>query len=224
MTKVKKRPRVRGKKQMRVIHSSEFVINYDEAVSEARQIIATIESNEMKLGELADRLEPRYGEQTLKKFAQEIGIAVCTLERRRSVYRAWKDIPAPAPISFSVAQELAAHPERARLITEQPNLTKGQARKLTRAWRKKDQEEKASDVWELKEMKRWFKDLVERASDALRDGEMTNKHPNPAERLILRQVVEPTMLATIRQGGEALIKLADFLLEHCQDETPAEAA
>ena len=65
---------------------------------------------------------------------------------------------------------------------------------------------------------------MERASDALRDGEMTNKHPNPAERLILRQVVEPTMLATIRQGGEALIKLADFLLEHCQDETPAEAA
>ena len=204
--------------------SSATVINYDDAVSEAKQIIATIESNEMRLGELADRLEPRYGEKTLEKFAKEIGVAVCTLERRRSVYRAWKEIPAPAPISFSVQQELQNHPDRARIIAENPNLTKGQARALTRAWRKKDQEEKAGGDWKLETTKRWFNDLVSRASKALSDVEMTKAHLDPAKRLILRKVVEPTTLDTVRKGGEAWIHLADFLAHCLEEETPAEAA
>jgi hypothetical protein len=62
---------------------------------------------QMRLGELADKLEPRYGDRTVAKFAAEIGIAACTLKRCLSVYRAWKGIEAPAPLSYAVLQELS---------------------------------------------------------------------------------------------------------------------
>lgn len=199
-------------------------IPYDEAVTEAKQIIAAIESSEMRLGELADRLEPKYGEQTLTRFAKEIGIAVCTLERRRSVYRAYKEIPAPAPKSFAVAQELAAHPDRAEIITNNPNLKKSEARKLMKAWRQKDQQEKTSDDWQLEDTRRWFKDLVTRANDAIADGELSETHHlDPAKRQILREVVEPTLVPILREGGAAWIKLADFLKRCLMDETKAAA-
>jgi hypothetical protein len=86
---------------------SEPAFDYDEAVAEAKQIIAEKDSSRewLRLGELADKLEPRYGEQTLKRFAKDIGIAACTLERHRSVFRAWPK-EAPAPKSYAVAQEL----------------------------------------------------------------------------------------------------------------------
>src|SRR5262249_34897845 len=56
-------------------------INYDEAVTEAKQIIAQMDSSRwrMRLGELADKVEKAYGEARLKRFAAEIGIAACTL-------------------------------------------------------------------------------------------------------------------------------------------------
>jgi hypothetical protein len=66
------------------------------------------------------------------KFAAEIGIAAFTLKRRLSVYRAWKGIEAPAPLSFAVLQELQDHPDRAEIVMEKPNLTKREARDIVR--------------------------------------------------------------------------------------------
>src|SRR5437660_1417507 len=98
----------------------EPAIDYDAAIAEGKQIVAQIEKSRerlMRLGELAHRVEKRYRGETLKRFAAEIGIAACTLERCRSVYRAWQSDSkeAPAPKSFAVAQELQGHPDRFEL-------------------------------------------------------------------------------------------------------------
>ena len=89
-------------------------IPFDDAVSEGKEIVAQIEVAErgqLRLGELADRLEPRYKDRTLAKFAAEIGVAKCTLDRYRTVYRAWAEKLAPGPnlVSYAVLRELATH-------------------------------------------------------------------------------------------------------------------
>jgi hypothetical protein len=110
------------------------VIFYDDAVEEAKEILKQFESGQMRLGELAHKLESRYGDQTLERFAADV--ASCTLERYRSVYRAWLKIPAPGPkLRYAVARELATHPDRAEIVKRNPEITKRQARSLMRQYR-----------------------------------------------------------------------------------------
>jgi hypothetical protein len=115
-------------------------VNYDEAVREAKHLLAAIDSHQWRLGELADRLEPRYGEKTLEKFAEAIGIAPCTVERYRDVYRAWKSIPAPGreSVSYSVMRELASleDDDKAKIVADNPTITKREARKIKDAHQK----------------------------------------------------------------------------------------
>jgi hypothetical protein len=99
---------------------------YEKAVAEAKEILAKIESSRerlMRVGELAANVEKLYGEQSLKRFAADIGMPACTLARCRSVFRAWAGKEAPAPVSFAVAQELQRHPDRFELVAENPNMT-----------------------------------------------------------------------------------------------------
>jgi hypothetical protein len=110
-------------------------IPYDKAVREGKEIILKIEAAErgqLRLGELADKLEPKYKDRTLAKFAAEIGIAKCTLDRYRTVYRAWEGKLAPGPnlVSYAVSRELATHPDRAEIIKSASNLTKQEAHRL----------------------------------------------------------------------------------------------
>ena len=58
-------------------------IDFDAAVHEAKQLLKQISSNQIRLGELADKLEPKYGARKLGRFAAELGIAACTVERYR---------------------------------------------------------------------------------------------------------------------------------------------
>ncbi len=78
--------------------------------------------------------ETAYREGTLKRFAKAIGISECTLGRYRDVYRAWKDISAPGreSLSYAVARELAAHPDRAEIVRDNPDITKREAAKIRR--------------------------------------------------------------------------------------------
>ena len=67
-------------------------IPYDAAVSEGKEILAKIEDAErgkLRLGEIADNLEPKYGDRTLAKYAEAIGEKTQRLETYRSVWRAW---------------------------------------------------------------------------------------------------------------------------------------
>jgi hypothetical protein len=112
-------PRKRARKQPDEIRQpNEDFIKFEDVVTELKQIVDHGERDNWRLGELAYRVEPRYGDKTLAKLAKENGgIAECSLRRRRNVYEAWfVKIRAAPPESFAVAQELAAHPERGRII------------------------------------------------------------------------------------------------------------
>jgi hypothetical protein len=187
---------------------------YDAAVAEAKQIlqnIETAESGRMRLGELADQVETHYGdeEKSLKKFAKDIGMALCTLERTRSVYRAWAEIKATPP-NFSVAQELQKLPDRARIIEDKPNITVLQARKKRLEYdkQKKQREQNAPG---FNKYKKWFTNTVEHANTVETDAEIVDDNLDSERRKILREAIEPNDLPDLRVGGNALIKLADFL-------------
>jgi hypothetical protein len=188
--------------------------SYDAAVAEAKQIlqnITTAESGRMRLGELAAQVETDYGEETLKKFAKEIDMALCTLLRSRSVYRAWAEIKATPP-NFSVAQELQKLPDRAQIIKNNPNISTREARKKRLQYDKQEKRrEQSAPGWQLKEYKKWFKGVVEHANTMESDAQIVDDPLDPARRKILCQAIEPNLLAELRESGNAAIKLADFL-------------
>jgi hypothetical protein len=60
-------------------------IPYEEAVDEGKDIVTKMDGEQrryqMRLGELADKVETKYADRTVAKFAKEIGVATCTLKR-----------------------------------------------------------------------------------------------------------------------------------------------
>ena len=114
------------------------LIPYNDAVREGKELVRGLDSEDaqFRLGELAHRHKPVYGEGTLRRYAEAIGIVLCTLERYRTVYRAWADILAPGrKLSYAVARALANHPDRAEIIRENPKITKRKAEELMRQYR-----------------------------------------------------------------------------------------
>jgi hypothetical protein len=75
------------------------------------------------LGELADRVEAKYGDGTLKRFAEEGGINFATLRSYQRVYRAYADEGKVPRGTFSVAKELAKHPQRKTILEKHPKMT-----------------------------------------------------------------------------------------------------
>ena len=65
-------------------------IEFDAAVALGRELLATIKTNFLRLGELADRVEIHLGEKTLKKWAAELGVSYESAKRYRSAHRAYK--------------------------------------------------------------------------------------------------------------------------------------
>jgi hypothetical protein len=107
-------------------------IPFDDAVAEGKELkakIADAERSQLRLGELAAKLEPKYGDRTLAKFAAEIGIDKNTLNNYRTVYRAWegKLPPGVKSPSFTVLKELQNVAERAELIKKEPTMSKRRA-------------------------------------------------------------------------------------------------
>jgi hypothetical protein len=81
--------------------------------------------------------------------------------------------------------------------------------------------------WTREGTRRWFSDLIRRARAAIADGELATTHLDPETRQNILDVIDPTLLSTVRKGCEGSIKVRDFL-EHLeasrQDEAPDEAA
>lgn len=146
---------------------------FKKAVAKARQILADIDTpKQMQIGELADQVQKVYGEKKLKQFAKAIGISEGTVERYRSVWRAWSTKPksAPEPKFYSVAKALEAHPDRFDLIKQNPDMTKDDADKKMKALRKKTkarswQQEKRDNI--KKQL-----DEIEHLAKQLKDAEL----------------------------------------------------
>jgi len=196
-------------------------IPYDKAVREGQAILAKIddaERGQLRLGELAHKLEKKYGDRTLAKFAAEIGVAKCTLDRYQTVYRAWEGKLAPGPIStsYAVLRELQTHPDRAQIIRKNPNLTKREAHERMRELKgtakdEREREQEQEDEW-LKHDRKWFKDLVAIANEAARAAGVLDEY-TPEQLDKLRQAVDPKLLMYVRGGGRMLFRVANRLAE-----------
>jgi hypothetical protein len=199
---------------------------FDEAVREGKEILAQIdqaERGQFRLGALAHQVKTKYNDRSLARFAKEIGIAKCTLERYRTVYRAWEGKLAPGPIStsYAVLRELATHPEREQIIRKNPDLTKREAHELMRkregaAKTKQEQEQEQEDEW-LKHDRKWFKDLVAVANEASRVAGVLDEY-TPEQLDKLRQAVDPKLLMYVRGGGRMLFRVANRLAELLGDD------
>ena len=107
-------------------------IPFDDAVAEARELQAKVEGIQWRLGELAARLEPTYGGKTLARFAEAIDVPFETLKMYRFVFRAYGGkVPRG---TFSAAKELAKHPDRAKILEENPNMTSRDAERLVKEY------------------------------------------------------------------------------------------
>ena len=109
-------------------------IPYDEAVVSGRNLVLAMKDSQFELGRIAAQLEPKYGDETLGRFAEEIGIDRGTLKSYRTTYIKWKTEPV-RPRSYSVARALNPHPRKADIIQETPELTVKEADKKVEQWR-----------------------------------------------------------------------------------------
>ena len=160
-------------------------ISYDDkAIAKGKKLAATLKSGdevEWELGKMADQLETKkYGNNTLARFAKDIGLPADRLNWCRSVYRKYKDkdIKGPA-LKFAVLQALQAHPLRDKIIEERPNLTKREARTLM-----KDHHlaQGRDEEWRVIETRRWFAQAEKHAQELIKYG-----HP-------AREYLDPTVL------------------------------
>jgi hypothetical protein len=198
--------------------ASSKVIPYEDAVAEGKKIVAEIEDTtsrgQLRLGELADKVETKYGDRTQAKFAAEIGVAPCTLKRYRTVYRDWKGAAISAPgrfsVPYSVLRELQTHPDRAEIIRKEPNITKREAHSLMRKLKgveEEQQQEEQENGWR-KDNRRWFRELYNHTLDVSRMVGMARDLPPEKQRELL-QVVEPLMLMNMGGYGRMLVDFVD---------------
>jgi hypothetical protein len=74
-----------------------------------------------------------------------------------------------------------------------------------------EKEEEETD--RRKHNKRWFQKIYALANDAISEAGVADRCTMPGQRHNLVMAIEPTLVSEVRKGGEALIKIADFLDE-----------
>jgi len=104
---------------------------YLAAVKEGQAICATMSGKQWALGDLATQVAKVYGENRLERFAEDINFpgAACTLGRYRPVCLAFPKT-GPRPTFFASAKVLQKHPDRICIVTETPDISAHEARKL----------------------------------------------------------------------------------------------
>jgi hypothetical protein len=121
--------------------STQTAIDIDEpkylaAVEKGKAMCGTMTGVQWALGDLAAEVAKGYGESRLEQFAIDINFpgAPCTLKRYRSVCFAWPK-RGVRPRFYASAQILQTHPNRIVIVTENPNISKHEAREIMRRWR-----------------------------------------------------------------------------------------
>jgi hypothetical protein len=221
-------------------------IPWKDAVREGKEIVAREREDYLRLGELADKVEPKYGDSTLAKYAEAIGKEKSTLYHCRKTYRAWKGILPPVAKSThpTVLEVLASLPDRVAIITAEPKMSKRRAevyrelkkdphrdeiltahpnltcaksaRKIANAY--DDDAGATHDAGNGSgDSKRWFNRVLTLATDAIREAAVADNELTPEQQCDLLLAVEQDLLPKVRKAGEALIKLADFVTALCEE-------
>jgi hypothetical protein len=122
------------------------IIQYDDAVLKVKTID---QKYQWILGEIASKLEPKYGERTLERFAEDIGRNFNTLKGYQATYLSWKTEKV-VPLTFSVAQKLNPLPseKKQEILEENPNITRDEARAVVKEF-KKNLFEKSNNIKEF---------------------------------------------------------------------------
>jgi hypothetical protein len=190
-------------------------IKFDDAVIMGRTFVAYIKSNEWELGALADRVEKKYGKNTLAKLAEEIDFPLDRLARCRSTYRAYKGTPiaeSTPNFNFGAATALQADPERVSILQAEPDMKPTKARTIARANKaaKANQDTTTSERWIVIETRRWFDDAMEAARKTFKFG-----HPAPErhDSVVLRAAVADLdqLISVLRKGALSLSTAAEAI-------------
>jgi len=92
-------------------------------------------NHQWALGDLAIKVSALKvrGERTLERYAERIGVEYSTLQVYHAVAQKWpENLPRGR---FSVCRELMTHPDRAALITADPQMRVEEARELMRVFK-----------------------------------------------------------------------------------------
>lgn len=145
-----------------------MTISWDDAIAEGAQLVRNMEQSQMRLGQIADELEPKYGDATLARYAQEMKINANTLQNYRSVYRTWHEDPRAKEFpKFSVAKALVRHPDRAKIVAADPDITERQAIEKTKQF--KEQQAKY-ERYPIETMHKMTLKIVTKLNSFLKDG------------------------------------------------------
>jgi hypothetical protein len=204
-------------------------ITYDAAVREGRKIVANMSGKQWALGDLAAQVEKVYGENRLAQFAEDINFPgePSTLARHRSVCLAFPKTGG-RPRHFASAQVLATHPNRIAIVTENPDISKAEARRLMGEWSAeqpdgnqagaKGAKKTANDANEWSgDNRQWEREVLLIANNAVRVAAFL-KQCTPEQRRQVVEDVEPSLGAQVRRVSEAWRELADALDEPLEKE------
>jgi hypothetical protein len=89
-------------------------LDWDTLVQIGRQIAY---AGQWVLGDLATQVGTVYGEHSLEKYADEIGVEYDTLRRYRDISRAFPETATRGAQPWSVHRVLAAQPDRLKLVS-----------------------------------------------------------------------------------------------------------
>ena len=175
-------------------------IPYDHAVSEGKEIVAQIkaavvqvevaERGQLRLGELADKLEPKYGDRTLAKFAAEIGVAEVYAGPLSDCYRAWAGKLAPGPISTSYAvlknsrniRSASKSSEKIRTLLNAKHRTDRQAQARLGEKQKQDREDERLKQSEMVQGSCRPRQQIQRAAGVVDKWHLNNWKPYGSDR------------------------------------------
>src|SRR5215467_3480485 len=205
------------------------------------------ERDKLRLGELAHKVvHPTYGNRTFAKFAKASGHEESTLGHYRTVYRKWEGkLPPGAKFSsFSVLKELASVDERAALIAAEPDMSKRRAEvhrvlkdhpkreEIRRKYPDLTCTRQARDIMHSydsggakgagngkggTDFKRWFKKLIDRCEEDIDEAAVVDQRVDVAQLRNLLGGIEPDLLETVKEAGEAWLTLYNFLMKLCEE-------
>lgn len=95
----------------------------NEDVERGQTLVSAIGDNKWELGDLANQVCPATnGDMSgrLTRFAEAIDVGAAALSSYRTVASAWPELSTRGESSWTVYRELASHPDRHDIITEQP--------------------------------------------------------------------------------------------------------
>jgi hypothetical protein len=108
--------------------------DWNALVEEGKEIIGRKSKDQWRLGALAAQVKKDYGKGGLERYAKEIGENYNTLQVYRATFLAWPDKNL-RPRRFSTAHDLAAHPDRVKIIQDNPDIAGYEVRVVMKDWR-----------------------------------------------------------------------------------------